>query len=219
MRQSMNKYEYSISEKQRSSVFYKLTHQKLKQWKVDNNINERCIVHHRDDTEETRKYNEEHYELWGCNEDGTFEYGKYVIFMTVKDHVIHHHTGSIRSDEARQRMSESRKGRQSTFKGKSHTESAKIKQSQSHLGKTHSEETRRKMSQSNIGKHSHSPSEETRLKMSNAHKGKQYSTEYKQKSSARVQQVKEAYLTYQSNGGSMKWQEFQHAIKIGEILI
>ena len=215
----MNKYEYSISENQRSSAFYKLVHQKLNQWKLDNNINERCVVHHRDDTAETQKYNEEHYELWGCNENGTFEYGKYVVFMTVKDHNIHHHTGSTRSDETKQRMSESKKGCDSSFKGKSHTEDAKIKQSQSHLGKTHSEETRSKISASNIGKHSHSPSEETRLKMSNAHKGTQYSTEYKQKASTRVQQIKDAYLTYQANGGSLKWQAFQHAIKVGEILI
>lgn len=43
-------------------------------------------IHHLRDTEEQRKYNDEHYELWGHNLDGTFEYGKYVIFVTQEEH-------------------------------------------------------------------------------------------------------------------------------------
>jgi hypothetical protein len=71
---------------------------------IDNNYTCRCVVHHRDDTEECRKYNEEHYERWGFNEDGTFEYGKYVIFMINTEHSAHHHTGAIRSEETCKKM-------------------------------------------------------------------------------------------------------------------
>lgn len=42
--------------------------------------------HHLFDTPEQIAYNNEHYELWGFNEDGTFEYGKYIIFVTQEEH-------------------------------------------------------------------------------------------------------------------------------------
>jgi hypothetical protein len=48
------------------------------------------VIHHLLDTEEQRKYNNEHYERFGLNQDGTFEYGKYVIFVTNKEHAIIH---------------------------------------------------------------------------------------------------------------------------------
>ena len=79
-------------------------------WKLANNITERCDVHHRDDTEETRKYNTEHYERWGCNEDGTFEEGKYVIFMTSAEHTAYHRTGKKFSEEHRAKLSAVQKG-------------------------------------------------------------------------------------------------------------
>lgn len=64
-------------------------------------------VHHLRDTEEQRKYNDEHYEFWGFNQDGTFEYGKYVIFVTKEEHLnIHTH-----SEESRAKMSASQKKR------------------------------------------------------------------------------------------------------------
>ena len=48
------------------------------------------VIHHLRDTEEQRKYNDEHYELWGfeIDENGNehFEYGKYVIFVTKEEH-------------------------------------------------------------------------------------------------------------------------------------
>lgn len=47
------------------------------------NPNKEAVVrHHLRDTEEQRKYNDEYYEMWGFNLDGTFEYGKYIIFLT-----------------------------------------------------------------------------------------------------------------------------------------
>ena len=54
--------------------------QKSLQYNSDSNAK---IIHHLRDTEEQRKYNDEHYELWGfeIDEDGNehFEYGKYVL--------------------------------------------------------------------------------------------------------------------------------------------
>ena len=37
----------------------------LKQWKEENNLSCKCVVHHRDDNDEVKQYNENHYELWG----------------------------------------------------------------------------------------------------------------------------------------------------------
>ena len=61
------------------------------------------IIHHLRDTEEQRKYNDEHYEYWGFNEDGTFEYGKYVVFWTKEKHDQYHHC----SEETKRKDSES----------------------------------------------------------------------------------------------------------------
>lgn len=52
------------------------------------------VRHHLRDTEEQRKYNDEHYELWGfeVDKDGNehFEYGKYIIFITEEEHTAIH---------------------------------------------------------------------------------------------------------------------------------
>lgn len=60
------------------------------------------VIHHLRDTEEQRKYNDTYYERWGFNEDGSFEYGKYVIFVTSEEHGRIH---SI-SDETRKKISD-----------------------------------------------------------------------------------------------------------------
>ena len=72
----MNNMEYYSANHR--NEYHKYIHKLLNEWKLANSITERCVVHHRDDTEECCKYNEEHYELWGFNLDGTFEYGKYI---------------------------------------------------------------------------------------------------------------------------------------------
>lgn len=61
----MNKEEYFISEIYRKNSEYLSVQKMLQEWKYNNNITKMCIVHHRDDTDECRRYNEEHYELWG----------------------------------------------------------------------------------------------------------------------------------------------------------
>ena len=139
----MNREEWLKKRDRRSTVEYKKIHKLLNNWKSQNDITERCVVHHRDDTEETRKYNEEHYEFWGFNEDGTFEYGKYVIFMTSAEHSKHHHTNKNVSSETRARMSAAHKGEKF-----SNERRAKMSANHSHYwkGKALSEETRTKMS-------------------------------------------------------------------------
>lgn len=47
--------------------------------------------HHLMDTPEQIEYNTNHYEMWGHNPDGTFEYGKYMIFVTKEEHLKIHH--------------------------------------------------------------------------------------------------------------------------------
>lgn len=59
----MNRKEY-LESNNKTYAYYVKVQQLLKDWKAENNINETCVVHHRDDTEECIKYNNEHYELW-----------------------------------------------------------------------------------------------------------------------------------------------------------
>jgi hypothetical protein len=60
------------------------------------------IIHHLRDTEEQRNYNDTYYEYWGFNQDGTFEYGKYVVFWTKETHDQYH----AQSEETKQKNSE-----------------------------------------------------------------------------------------------------------------
>ena len=131
--------------------YYKQIHKLLEAWKAENNITKRCVVHHRDDTEETRRYNEKYYYRWGFNEDDTFEYGKYVVFMTMTDHLQYHNSGdknAMKRPEVKAKMAATIKSRPCGFTGKHHTEEARQKMSESRkgengsfYGKKHSEET------------------------------------------------------------------------------
>lgn len=95
---------------------------------LENCDNSAKVIHHLRDTEEQRKYNDTHYELFGfeIDENGneSFEYGKYVVFWTKEHHSEYHRL----SEETRKKMSASNKGR--------------------HV----SEETRKKLSEANKGK-------------------------------------------------------------------
>lgn len=95
------------------------------------------VRHHLRDTEEQRKYNDEHYELWGfeIDENGNehFEYGKYVIFVTEKEHNAIH----ALSEETRKKIGDANRGENNGMYnvglyaenngmyGKHHTEEAK----------------------------------------------------------------------------------------------
>lgn len=146
------------------------------------------VRHHLRDTEEQRKYNDEHYELWGfeIDENGNehFEYGKYIIFVTDEEHLAIHHVSEETRNKISQRLRES-----PPMKGKHHTEEAKQKISDAergeknhNYGKRLSEETRRKISENNarVWKGKHLP-ESVKKKLSNANKGRVLSEEHKKK--------------------------------------
>lgn len=164
------------------------------------------VLHHLRDTEEQRKYNDEHYELWGHNLDGTFEYGKYVIFVTKEEHTEIHRC----SEETRRKISENHadvSGENNPMYGKHHSDETRkrMKVLNSHVasdelrkkrsenatgennpmyGKHHSDETKKKISEALkgeknpwYGKHH---SEERNAKLSDALKGREFSEEHKQ---------------------------------------
>lgn len=95
----------------RTNGYYKTCHKAYQQWRRQNGYTCKCVVHHRIDTEEARKYNEEHYERWGCSEDGTFEHGKYVIFMTNAEHNALHKLGTHHTEITKKKLSKALKGR------------------------------------------------------------------------------------------------------------
>lgn len=99
------------------------------------------VRHHLRDTEEQRKYNDEHYELWGfeIDENGNehFEYGKYIVFVTEEWHNNYHHC----SEETRKKRSESLKRVQ-------RTEEWCRKIGESNKGKTIPDKQRKQISES-----------------------------------------------------------------------
>lgn len=156
-------------------------------------------MHHRDDNEEVRAYNEAHYELWGYNLDGTFEYGKYVVFMTRAEHNTYHFSGN-----------------KNPMYGKPLSDEHKAKISTARKGIPHSTEAKAKISAALKG---HQSSDETRTKISAAHKGRKLSNEWRAKLSIAgkgkhdLTHVKFLYTTYKNNGGNKKWNEFQKYLK------
>ena len=79
--------------------------------------------------------------------------------------------GSNPTEETRRKMSESHKGKNNYFYGKTHTEETRKKISESHKGKTLSEETKKKISESEKGK---VVSEETKKKIGKSKKGENH---------------------------------------------
>ena len=108
--------------------------QKSLQYNKDPNA---VVIHHLRDTEEQRKYNDEHYELWGHNLDGSFEYDKYVVFVTKEEHTEIHRC----SEETRKKRSKSMKKVQRTAEW-----NRKI--SESNRGRICSDEQRKQISES-----------------------------------------------------------------------
>lgn len=168
-------------------MYYNNTRKIQKSLKYNSNP-ESKVIHHLRDTKEQRKYNDEHYELWGHNLDGTFEYGKYVIFVTKEEHIEIHRD----SYETKQKKSTATKGENNPFYDKHHSDETKeiIKQKsnaywsleESHIRHSEilkqyyknnpvSEETRHKISESNKGRVF---TEDTvnRIKYSRAHSAK-----------------------------------------------
>lgn len=86
--------------------------------------------------------------------------------------------GFKHSEDAKKRMSESSKGKPSSFKGKKHSASANRKNRLAHLGKKHSDETLRRMREA--AKRRKKPTKETGRKISNALKGKKKSRKHRE---------------------------------------
>lgn len=142
------------------------------------------IIHHLRDTEEQRKYNDEHYELWGHNLDGSFEYGKYVIFVTQEQHNNYHKD----SDETKEKKRLAQIKRYESFE-------ERRKVSEKHKGKIISDETKEKLRQCNLGKHRSEKTkeilrekcsgwhhtDEAKQKISDAGKGREFSEESRSK--------------------------------------
>lgn len=84
---------------------------KIQQSLIYNNNPDATTKHHLLDTEEQIKYNNEHYELFGfeIDENGNehFEYGKYIIFVTNKEHKAIHAV----CKDTRKKISVANKGR------------------------------------------------------------------------------------------------------------
>lgn len=179
--------------------YYKAVHDILK--KSELYKSDKCMhVHHLCDTEEQRKYNNEHYELWGFNQDGTFEYGKYVIFVTQEEHSRIHAKCEITKDKigkaSKERWSDPEyKKCVSKLIKDSNTEDVIAKRIRSYrktlekpevklrmsasqknrrLNNPVSEETRKKLREKNLGENNpmygKHLSEETRQRMSESHK-------------------------------------------------
>lgn len=153
------------------------------------------IIHHLRDTEEQRKYNDEHYELWGHNLDGTFEYGKYVIFVTKEEH-NHYHKDSDETKEKkrfaqikRYESFEERRKVSERFKGKTLSDERKEKLRQCNLGRHHSEESKENLRKKCSGWHH---TDEARQKISDAGKGREFSEESRNKIS---KALKEKYAS------------------------
>ena len=141
----MNQKEWKKSDKFPGKYEWYNKTRKLQRSLQFNTDKDAKVIHHLRDTEEQRKYNDEHYELWGHNLDGTFEYGKYVIFVTKEEHTEIHK----RSEETRKKMKENNV---KSMLGKHHSESAKYSISNSLKGIKRSDETKKKIGLANKDK-------------------------------------------------------------------
>ena len=181
------------------------------------------VRHHLRDTEEQRKYNDEHYELWGfeIDEDGNehFEYGKYMIFITHEEHNKLHAV----SEETRNARRQTMLGDSNKMRGRSHSEESKRKMSSKKKGHHVSKETKEKLSVAFTGEknpmYGKHLSDEEKLNLSiknsgegNPMYGKHFSDESKKSISEASKlawvKIKAQYNEYITLGGSCSIKEF-----------
>lgn len=165
----MNQMEWKKSDKYKGKYIWR-NKAKFIQRSLQYNPNpDAIIIHHLRDTEEQRNYNDTYYEYWGFNQDGTFEYGKYVIFVTKEEHIKIH----TMSEETRMKLSESLKA---TFS----TDEQKLKRSlqrKSEWTAERKQEYSKMYSGKNSINYGRKASDETRRILSESHKGIKYSEE------------------------------------------
>lgn len=220
----MNKSTWWKNRRGDNMIYYRKASKLLRKWKTENGYTCKCVMHHRDDTEETYKYNEDHYERWGFNEDGSFEYGKYIMFMTKSEHDSYHNTGEknsmygkTHSEEARKKISDNNpwKGGHSNRLGCRLTAEQKELLSKRlsgcnnpNYGKHWTDEQKKERSEKTKGMHSGSD---------NPFYGKNHSDDSKRVMREAQQYRSQLFKKYKLNGGNLKWPEFLHAFKIGSI--
>ena len=216
----MNRNEWYTKGTKRDLTFKRLVDKKLKQWKVDNNITEACVIHHRDDNDEVKTYNEAHYERWGFNENNEFIEGKYVQFLTRSQHISYHQSGDRNvmygknhTKETLQKISDNNpwKGKHSNRLGAHLTDEQKLHLSQINsgennamFGKHHSAESRQKISDNLKGKMSGEK---------NPFYGKKHNEESLKKMQDYYKYCSEFYKTYKECGGELTWKQFISALK------
>lgn len=197
------------------------------------------VRHHLRDTEEQRKYNDEHYELWGfeIDENGNehFEYGKYVIFVTKEEHSTLHAC----LEETRKKRSESMINYCSNPNVRAHRKEVAINlwqdenyrnnwknalsyktdpdyiEKQSKATKTMwQDELYRNKLTSSIREWSTSDS--VRQKRSENAKLLWQSDEYREKRLVKLKETNSRYSylykEYKNNGGTLSWNEFRKSI-------
>ena len=154
----------------------------IKEWQKACKEGKATVRHHLMDTPEQIEYNKNHYEMWGHNLDGTFEYGKYMIFVTPEEHSKIH----SKSEITRKKISEANKGRlvgeNNPFYGKHHTEESinKIREAQEQYWTEEKRlEQSNKLSGENSPWYGRHHTDETKEKISNAKKGVPMSAEHK----------------------------------------
>lgn len=173
----MNQKEWKSCKKCNGKYIWYNKVRKIQRSLQHNQNQEAKVIHHLRDTEEQRKYNDEHYELWGfeIDEDGNehFEYGKYIIFVTHEEHSAIH----SQSEETRKKISENNA---KPALGKHLSDEAKHHLSVINTGKRHSKETIEKIRVGNTGK---CQTEEAKQKISIANSGKKRTDESRRKMS------------------------------------
>lgn len=112
--------EFSRVDKVKAHYWYnKVTKKRISREfeSLENCDKDATVIHHLRDTEEKRKYNDEHYELFGfeIDEDGNeiFNYGKYVVFWTKEHHNEYHKC----SEETRKKLSIASSGKNNPMYG------------------------------------------------------------------------------------------------------
>lgn len=216
----MNKNEWYTKGTKRDFTFKRLVDKKLKQWRADNGITEACVIHHRDDNDEVKAYNEAHYERWGFDENNEFIEGKYVQFLTRTQHMSYHQSGDRNvmygknhTKETLQKISDNNpwKGKHSNRLGahltdeqKSHLSQINSGENNAMFGKHHSAESRQKISDNLKGKMSGEK---------NPFYGKKHNEESLKKMQDYYKYCSEFYKTYKECGGELTWKQFISALK------
>lgn len=200
-------------------TYYNKTRKLQKSLKYNSDPNA-VVIHHLRDTEEQRKYNNEHYELWGYNLDGTFEYGKYIIFVTKEEHREIHKCSEETCEKNREnaillwKNPAIRSRIISKVTGHTVSQETRKKISIANSGKVFTDEHREKLC---IARHKRVISEDTKSKTSESMKLVMSNEEHRKQISETVKkqklEKKLLYDEYKSNGGVLKWNDFQSFLK------